>query len=435
MSISSVAMTLFMITGLYGLGMFAVHIAKADTVADLQAKIDARSADIRSLEQEIANYQKQIDGVSGQVNSLSATIKSLDLSLKKIQANISLTENRIANKTYEIQQLSSEIGEQEENVADDKRIISQSLLVVNQRSDQSLIEKILASESVSSAWNSMDQLARLNSDLVSRINSLKTLKAGLEKDKTTSENDKKDLESLNKQLKDQKQVVLATQDEKNQLLADTKQSEVRYRAILAQKQSQKEALDREVLQYESQLKLAIDASKLPTTGQSVLSWPTDNVFITQFFGNTPFATANAQIYGGKGHNGIDLRASIGTPIKAALSGRVVGVANTDSIKNCYSYGKWVMIDHGNGLSTLYAHMSVQGVSVGDIVGTGEIIGYSGNTGYTTGPHLHFGVYATQGVQIAKLTKGQSIHCTGATIPLADFKAYLNPLSYLPKYND
>jgi murein DD-endopeptidase MepM/ murein hydrolase activator NlpD len=109
---------------------------------------------------------------------------------------------------------------------------------------------------------------------------------------------------------------------------------------------------------------------------------------------------------------------------------VVGVSNTDLVPGCYSFGKWVMVKHPNGLSTLYAHLSLQTVSVGQKVGTGELIGYSGNTGYTTGPHLHFGVYATQGVQITLFKN--SLHCKGATIPLATLDAYLNPLSYLPQ---
>ena len=87
-----------------------------------------------------------------------------------------------------------------------------------------------------------------------------------------------------------------------------------------------------------------------------------------------------------------------------------------------------MVKHPNGLSTLYAHLSLQTVSIGEVVSSGQVIGYSGNTGYSTGPHLHFGVYATQGVEIK--TFDSSKNCKGATVPLADLKAYLNPLSYL-----
>jgi murein DD-endopeptidase MepM/ murein hydrolase activator NlpD len=109
---------------------------------------------------------------------------------------------------------------------------------------------------------------------------------------------------------------------------------------------------------------------------------------------------------------------------------VKGTGNTDSQRGCYSYGKWVLIEHPNGLSTLYAHLSVIGVTVGQSVTSGQVIGYSGRTGYATGPHLHFGVYATQGVKVVQFTS--SINCKNVSIPIADPTAYLNPLSYLPK---
>jgi murein DD-endopeptidase MepM/ murein hydrolase activator NlpD len=87
-----------------------------------------------------------------------------------------------------------------------------------------------------------------------------------------------------------------------------------------------------------------------------------------------------------------------------------------------------MVKHSNGLSTLYAHLSLQSVKVGDEVDTGQLLGYSGNTGYSTGPHLHFGVYASQGVKVSYLPG--SANCRNVLMPLADPKAYLNPLSFL-----
>ncbi len=87
----------------------------------------------------------------------------------------------------------------------------------------------------------------------------------------------------------------------------------------------------------------------------------------------------------KGHAGIDYRASIGTPVRAAAAGKVVGI--TDGYGS--GYGKSVLIDHGSGTTTRYAHLNSFASSVGESVGQGQVIGYSGNTGWSTGPHLHF----------------------------------------------
>lgn len=96
------------------------------------------------------------------------------------------------------------------------------------------------------------------------------------------------------------------------------------------------------------------------------------------------------------HSGLDLAAPAGTSIRAALSGTVV--------KSYYSnsYGNYTVIDHGNGMTTAYAHQSKRLVSVGDTVNAGEVIGLVGSTGNSTGPHLHFEVRVDGNLQDPKL---------------------------------
>jgi murein DD-endopeptidase MepM/ murein hydrolase activator NlpD len=151
--------------------------------------------------------------------------------------------------------------------------------------------------------------------------------------------------------------------------------------------------------------------------------------LTQYFGNTAFAQSGA--YNGKGHNGVDFGVPPGTKVTAALAGTVVETGNTDAVSGCLSYGKWILVRHPNGLSTLYAHLSAISVSAGQQVVTGQLLGYSGNTGYSTGPHLHFTVYASSGVNVVRLGDVKAItSCGAARVPVAGFEAYLNPLDYL-----
>ena len=90
---------------------------------------------------------------------------------------------------------------------------------------------------------------------------------------------------------------------------------------------------------------------------------------------------------------MDFGVPLGTSILASEEGTVLAVGNQDSY--CYrgAYGKFVVIEHKNNLTTLYAHLSQYGVKKGDVVKRGQVIGYSGKTGYATGPHLHFTVFA------------------------------------------
>lgn len=425
----------FVLIGFVSVHIFA-HITYAEVepnatssaAVELQGKIDQRSADIKYLEKEIAQYESQINALGSQASTLSSTIKSLDLTKKKLSAQTKLTEDKIGAANVAIQNLNAEISNTEQDVYAERRSVNNAFVLLGQHSDQSLPEAVLSNSSISDTWDSLNSLGVLSRSLLDDIARLQKTKNNLTVRKTTKQKAQAELTNLQSQLKGQQSAVVSAVAEKNTLLADTKQSQSEYQRILNQKKALKDAFEQEMQSYEESLHLTVTGAQLTRPAKGILAYPVDNVSITQHFGNTPFSTANPQIYKGAGHTGIDFRASIGTPIKAAMAGQVVGVANTDLYRGCYSYGKWIMIKHANGLSTLYAHLSVQNVAVGDTVGTGSIIGYSGNTGYSTGPHLHFGVYATAGVAITKFTNSKN--CKGATIPLADFSAYLNPLSYL-----
>lgn len=271
------------------------------------------------------------------------------------------------------------------------------------------------------------------------------------RDKVTAA--KANLVSLQKDLTLQKRSVDASKTAQQKLLSDTKNQESNYQKLIAQKQAAEKSFEKELADLQSQLNLIVHPNLLPKVGSGVLSWPFTSAFmfncsqrkkvfgnlfcITQYFGTTPFATANPQVYNSGGHPGVDFGAPIGTPIKAALSGTILATGNTDLAHDskgnqCYSFGKWVMLVHNNGINTLYAHLSTIDVSKGQTVGTGQIIGLSGMTGVATGPHLHFGVYATEGTKIMTLRqfRGATTPCTDAEMPVATLTAYLNPLSYL-----
>jgi len=117
----------------------------------------------------------------------------------------------------------------------------------------------------------------------------------------------------------------------------------------------------------------------------------------------------------------------------------LATGNTDAYhdsrgRQCYSFGKWVMITHGNGLNTMYAHLSQISVSAGARLSTGDLVGYSGQTGYATGPHLHFGVYvssATKIIPLGQATNAVDTPCAKAIMPVPPVSGYLNPLNYLP----
>jgi murein DD-endopeptidase MepM/ murein hydrolase activator NlpD len=403
--------------------------SSASLIDDLQKQINERNATIASLEKEIAQYETQVNLTSKQAETLKGLLKTLDTTRKKLDAEIKLTQNKISATELTIDKLGNEIVTKKGAIDQNSEALAQTMRIMNQADNYTLLQSVLNNTNVSVFLDDIQNLTQIQDKVREHIVTLKELKTDLQNKQTATEKNKKDLVGFKTDLSSQQKAVIYDTQVKNKLLTDTKNQEAAYQKILASKKALKDAVEKELNDYEAKLKIAIDPKSLPSQGTGVLAWPVSNVRITQNFGNTAFSRANAAVYNGMGHNGIDLAASIGTKIMAALSGTVSGTGDTDKVCPGGSYGRWVLIKHDNGLSTLYAHLSVISVSAGQRVSIGETIGLSGSTGYSTGPHLHFTVYASQGVQIISRS---SKACGGTyTLPVASFSAYLNPFSYLP----
>jgi murein DD-endopeptidase MepM/ murein hydrolase activator NlpD len=401
----------------------------ATTADELRQQIDDHTQKIQTLDSEIAAYEKQLNQVSAEKNTLQSAVKSIDISTKKVTAGISSSQEKIKRTELQLVQIGDSIEVAKSSIDSNKSAISAALRVMNEADETSIVEILLSGESLGKTWESLSATEQFQAALSNRVATLKTSKQALEDAHKSADDRRGELVDQRQTLEAQKQALAITKKEKSSLLNATKEQEASYQKLLAQKKASKAAFEAAMGDLESQLAYVLDPSKIPSAGKGVLRWPLDNVKITQKFGNTDFAKSGA--YNGAGHNGIDFGVAIGTPIRSSLSGVISAVGNTDEVPGCYSYGKWIMVRHGNGLSTLYAHLSSINVSEGQSVETGQVIGLSGFTGYATGPHLHFGLYVSDAVQFVKLGQVKSkTNCANARVPVSPYSGYLDPLEYL-----
>jgi len=400
----------------------------AQNIQAIQQQISDRNDGIELLEREIAQYQTELESISKEANTLQNTVRSLELSQKKIEADLKVTQAKIDSANGRISNLSQDITTRNERILFNQNTIKESIKIIHKNDSVSLVEILLGDLSLSSFFEEADSIKRIQDGVSDVITELEESKKTLETNKKAVENQRAQLLSLRQDLSNQNKLLANTKADQASLLSATKNTEAEYRKIINEKVAQKVLFEQEIFKFESDLKIAINPSSVPKPGSGVLSWPLASVTVTQYFGNTPFATRNPQGYGGQGHNGIDLRAPVGTKVFAPADGIVVSVGDTGLIRGCFSYGRWVMLKHPNGLSTLFAHLSTPLVKTGQAVSRGDVIAYSGNTGYSTGPHLHFGVYLTEAVRITTLTTSRN--CNGAIVPISDPQGYMNPLSYL-----
>ncbi len=407
----------------------------AALVDDLKDKISDKTTEIEKIEAEIAKYQKEIDSLGGEADTLKNSIRKLNTTRKKLEADIRFTQTKINSASLKIEKLALEIATKGTEIDESNKAIGEIIRKIDEAETNTLVEIILSNDTFSSFLDDIENLKQLQSVVSQNLKQLEALKADLEIIKIEDEEQKRSLVSSRSELSDRKQITESNKTEKKQLLDITKNKESNYKKLVTERKKQKDRFEADLRNMESQLRYELDKSKLPKVGTKIFSSPLPELSlvscysggigncITQFFGDTPFAKSGA--YNGNTHNGMDFRARTPQKVGAVLSGEVVKV-NRTAAPGC-QYGKWVLVDHKNGISTLYAHLSLVKAEGGQEVNTGDIIGYSGNTGYSTAYHFHLTAYASEAVKFKdyKCKSGPTVN-----IPIAAYSAYLNPLDYL-----
>ncbi|OHA96568.1 MAG: hypothetical protein A3J09_01200 [Candidatus Zambryskibacteria bacterium RIFCSPLOWO2_02_FULL_51_21] len=409
-----------------------VSFARATDPSQISARMEVIRRERETLVAEQRRLETELEAVNRESQNLGTAVKSLDATKKKLATDIKITQSKISSTDLSIKSLENTIGDKEAQINVHQNAIKTALRSISGYDTRPLWIDMLASTNFTDAWRDRSQLEGFSGDLGNEVATLRDTKQELSLEKKKKEAARKQIASLNTELTGQKTVVEASQKAKEKLLAETKNKEAEYQKMIAENLARQAQFEKDIYDLESQLKIALDPSLIPEPRHGVFAWPLDSVFITQKFGKTVGAE---RLYSSGSHNGVDFRASQGTAVKAVLGGVVEGAGNTDEQRGCYSYGRWILIKHGNGLTSIYAHLSASLVSAGQEIEAGQLIGYSGGTprtfgaGYSTGPHLHLGVFASQGVSVRQFT--QSKGCQQVVVPIVDVKAYLDPLAYLP----
>lgn len=395
------------------------HYIFANTPEIVSQKIKDVNAQIEALDREIKQYQSQISETNQQSNTLSNLIKELTLTRAKLLKETKQTEKKITATNIVISTLTDDIGERQKSINNSESAMNKMLRDLQLHDNDTFVEKVLSKESFSDMNIEYNNTVSVNDKLRAFVLDIKKEKEELELSKDQKQSEQQKLSKLKSSLVQQKVAVDITKKAKDTLLKETKNKESNYKKLLAERERQRDFFEKSLEEYEAQLKFILNPKSLPARG--ALSWPVENVRITSVFGPR----------WGRFHYGTDFRASVGTPVKAMASGEVLGTGDTDIACKGASFGKWVFIRHSNGLSSVYGHLSAISITTGQKVAVGDVIALSGNTGSSTGPHLHVGVYASDGVKVDTVP---SKSCNGKifTQPIAALNAYLDPMLYLPK---
>ena len=421
-------------------GEATIRLLKEEEEADIKRykeELRKRNEQIAKLEQQIKNQEGQLLETSGVRLTLQTEINRLNLENRKTRNNILLTQEKIRKANLTLDNLKNRIDIESENTILLRESLGDLMRFSNEISERNPFLALLAEQSVFEYLKQVTLLEQVNEATLKRITEIQNSIETLQKDKRKASIEEQHLLYLSSRLKDEQFLLQINTKEKSTLLQETKNKEDQYQTLLQQSKDKLTELLNEVADYESQISFILDPESIPKAKKGVLGWPLGiNAPFTQFFGNTAFAKRNAHLYGRPFHDGLDFGIPTGTSIVSAEDGIVVAIGNTELVRSCRLWGKWILVAHNNGLSTLYAHLSLIKAVPGRRVKRGELIGYSGNTGNSTGPHLHFGLYVSDGIEVVPYESfSQKGYCNGLSLPLAAQSAKLDPLLYIAPFTN
>ncbi len=409
-------------------------VAFADKSArELEQDIKNRTSELKKLEEQAEKIRREIAKTGSQKASLKRELALIQKQRLSLENTIKQTRSKISLLGSQISKKEQQIKIQQNSIKQQMMSIEKLLRRINYLEKGSLLEFLFQMRRFSTFFSEKDAYELVQPEILSQIKTLKGIKHELNENIKTLSEKQHSLEEEKEKLSDQNKIVLSQAQKKQEIIKQTKNKESLYQQNLKKTLQNIKKLDREIRNYESQLKFILNKKSLPKKGSAPFAWPLKKVLITQRFGKT---TASGRLYKSGSHSGMDFRAAIGTPVYATADGLVKGVGNTDLTCPRASFGKWIFIEHSFGLSSTFGHLSKIKVREGQRVREGDLIGYSGNTGRTTAPHLHVTVYATHGAKGrgVRIVKRPSGACPGKSyrMPLAPTAAYLDPLVYFPK---
>lgn len=366
-----------------------VHAATLtnDVIKQGEENKKAAEKEKAALKNNLTDVKSLLSSLEVSKSNLETYVEELDSDLEEINQKIDDLTKKISDKEAEIAVTQEELKKAKEREEVQYKAMKLRVKFMYEKGDSSPLELIATSKSFAEFLN--------KSEFINKISAYdkRMLEAYIQTKNEVAEKEET--------LEEQKSVLEATQDALGNeqdavetLMADKEEEIMAYETDITKKEAavaEYEAMIAEQDRIIKDLEAAIAAEKkrLEEENRKAINydggkfkWPAPSYKrISDDYGNRIHPTLGTQQF----HNGVDMAAPSGSPILAAYDGEVIAASYSSTM------GNYMMIDHGDGLITIYMHASSIGVSVGQEVTRGQQIGCVGSTGRSTGPHLHFGV--------------------------------------------
>ena len=372
----------------------------AKTAAELEEE-QRKAAQIAALEQKKREQQEKLKDLEKQIAEAKAKKEDVMVTKKLLDQRNQLLLEQIDDTQNQIDDAAAQIARYELLEQEQYELFCQQVRSEEERGSLSYLSVLFKATSMADLLNRMEfvnEVAEYN----------KTLIAAMKETRENIKAEKTEMEAKEAQLGEQQDELQGKLDETTNLMNEYAADQRELEKIYAAEEAAGKAIVAEInrLMAESDVVPSAEGFIWPVTTSRKISSPQGN------------RVSPGNGIGSSNHKGVDIcNVSYSSKIYATKSGKVLiaSMPYSDPDGGSSGYGNYVVIDHGGGMSTLYAHMSIVKVSVGQYVSQGDVIGVTGNTGASTGPHLHYEVHSTT------MVNGRAV------------TVYENPLNYLPGY--
>lgn len=352
-----------------GTGALSVH------ASSLEQEIKQLESQQEDLKKQIEELRKQHDSSAEKVDELLEQKDLIDQEIFLLNEQLKVTEQQIVGCSELVAQADVELQDAQTELKRMQDRNAQRIRAMEKNShSHSYWAVIFGAESFLELLDMMKMYADVQASDKAILGQLTDAAKVVREKKDQLELQHQQLEDAKKEMLDTQQTLQQRASEADELLKKAMQEEEDFRKLLEASEDEQDELARKIAQSQEKL----EQMTRPSNGWLV---PCSYVYVSSPFGNRYHPLSG--VY--KMHYGIDLAAYQGTPIYATRSGKV-----TEATYNA-SAGYYVYINHGDGYGSIYMHMTHYIVSSGQYVNQGQVIGYVGSTGGSTGPHLHFGI--------------------------------------------
>lgn len=372
----------------------------AKTAAELEEE-QRKAAQIAALEQKKKEQQEKLKELEKQIAEARAKKEDVMVTKNLLDQRNQLLLEQIDDTQNQIDDAAAQIARYELLEQEQYELFCQQVRSEEERGSLSYLSVLFKATSMADLLNRMEfvnEVAEYN----------KTLIAAMKETRENIKAEKTEMEAKEAQLGEQQDELQGKLDETTKLMNEYAADQRELEKLYAAEEAAGKAIVAEInrLMAESDVVPSAEGFIWPVTTSKMISSPQGN------------RVSPGNGIGSSNHKGVDIcNVSYSSKIYATKSGKVLiaSMPYSDKDGGKSGYGNYVVIDHGGGMSTLYAHMSIVKVSVGQYVSQGDVIGVTGNTGASTGPHLHYEVHSTT------MVNGRAV------------TVYENPLNYLPGY--